>query len=54
MPLSLHYAFGNFIENAMKNEGIIMTGSGTAMRSFMYVGDTMLWFMTQLTKIKKK
>lgn len=52
MPLSLHYAFGNFIGNAMKHDDIVMTGLGTAIRSYMYIGDAMLWFIVLLTKPK--
>ena len=52
MPLSMHYAFGNFIGNAMNREDITMTGSGTAVRSYMYIGDAILWFIVLLTKPK--
>ena len=52
MPLSMHYAFGNFIGNAMKREDIILTGTGTAIRSYMYIGDAILWFIVLLTKPK--
>lgn len=52
MPLSLHYAFGNFIRNAMQNENIVVTGSGEALRSYMYVGDAIVWFFAMLSNPK--
>ena len=52
MPLSLHYAFGNFINDAMNGRDIVMSGSGTELRSYMYIGDAVLWFLALLADPK--
>ncbi len=54
MPLSIHYAFGNFIRDALNGKDIIISGSGTAMRSYMYIGDAIIWFCALLTDPKNK
>ena len=54
MPLSMHYAFGNFIGDAIKRQDIVMSGSGTALRSYMYIGDAILWFVALLTDPKNE
>ena len=54
MPLSIHYAFGNFIGDALNGKDIIVSGSGTALRSYMYVGDAIIWFCALLTDPKNK
>ena len=54
MPLSMHYAFGNFIGDALKRQDIVISGSGTALRSYMYIGDAILWFVALLTDPKNE
>jgi nucleoside-diphosphate-sugar epimerase len=54
MPLSMHYAFGNFIGDAIKRQDIVISGSGTALRSYMYIGDAVLWFAALLTDPKNE
>ena len=39
IPLDLHYAIGNFVQNAMDNNDIIITGSGKDLRSYLHLGD---------------
>ena len=39
MPTSSHFALGNFLAAAMKREPILLKSDGTAVRSWMYLGD---------------
>jgi len=43
LPLDTHFAIGNFINNAIKNEDIIIKGDGSTIRSYMYASDLMVW-----------
>lgn len=39
LPLDTHFAIGNFINNIIKKEDIIITGDGSTTRSYMYASD---------------
>jgi dTDP-glucose 4,6-dehydratase len=39
LPLDTHFAIGNFINNVIKNEDIVIMGDGSASRSYMYASD---------------
>ena len=39
MPLSSHFALGNFLAAAVRREPIILKSDGKAVRSWMYLGD---------------
>ena len=39
LPLDTHFAIGNFINNVVKNENIVITGDGSTTRSYMYASD---------------
>ena len=43
MPMDIHYAVGNFIENAIKNEDIVIKSDGNDVRSYQYLEDTCIW-----------
>lgn len=54
LPTDLHYAFGNFIGQALNNEKITLNSSGEDIRSYLYIGDAIVWLLTLLTKPKNK
>jgi len=39
LPLDTHFAIGNFINNVIKNDNIVIMGDGSTTRSFMYASD---------------
>lgn len=48
LPEDLHYAFGNFVQNARRGENIVIRGDGQDLRSYLYVGDAMAWLLRLL------
>jgi len=45
LPLDKHFAFGNFILSALKNETIHITGNGKVYRSYLYLADVCIWLL---------
>jgi UDP-glucuronate decarboxylase len=45
LPLDLHYAFGNFVQNIRLRENIGLKGDGSALRSYLYIGDAIAWLL---------
>jgi nucleoside-diphosphate-sugar epimerase len=48
LPMNLHYAIGNFIKNASHGSPIVILGDGTAIRSYMFLGDLIWWLLKLL------
>jgi len=50
LPTDLHYAFGNFIQDALTSQNITVRGDGQDQRSFMYAGDCIAWLLRMLVQ----
>jgi dTDP-glucose 4,6-dehydratase/UDP-glucose 4-epimerase len=50
LPLDIHYAFGNFIMDALEGRDIVVRGDGLDQRSYLYVGDAVAWLLKLLAE----
>lgn len=48
LPTDLHYAVGNFVADAITTRRITIEGNGLTQRSYMDLGDMVLWLLTIL------
>ena len=49
LPLNSSYAFGNFIGDVLNDRDIIIKGDGTAVRSYLYAADLVIWLLRLLS-----
>lgn len=48
LPLSIHYAIGNFVSDALTADEIVIKGSGKELRSYLYMADAWVWLIKLL------
>ncbi len=49
LPLDRHFAIGNFVRNAQKNESIVVRGTGHDVRSYLDSSDMAIWLWKAAT-----
>lgn len=49
LPLDKHFAFGNFIKNALEDDDIVINGDGSPVRSYLYPVDLVNFLLKLFT-----
>jgi dTDP-glucose 4,6-dehydratase len=54
LALNEHFAIGNFVQNLLNRESVVMNGNSETLRSYMYPADLVIWLLKLAIKPTQK